>query len=52
MSGFAVRYRGGASPLNLDISTMKLQEYQYQNARFPIYDIAGSQAVETQQVMT
>ena len=52
MTGFAARYRWGGSPLNLDTTTMQLQNYNYKNAIFPIYDIAGSKKVATQQVAT
>ncbi|MCK9466717.1 MAG: FG-GAP-like repeat-containing protein [Candidatus Absconditabacterales bacterium] len=39
---FAIRNRGGASPLNLSGTTDWLSGYKFQDAVLPIFDIAGS----------
>lgn len=46
---FAQRYRWGASPSNIDAATKRLNNYNYKDARMPIYDIAGSRKVDNGQ---
>ena len=44
LAEFSQRNWWGASPLNLDINTNTLTNFDYKNAKLPIYDIAGSKA--------
>jgi len=48
LTGFSQRYRGWASPMNLN-AAQQLTNYNYKDAKFPIYDIAGSKKINTQQ---
>ncbi len=47
MKDFSQRYRGGASVMNMDSTTQKLSNYNYKDARFPIYDIVWSKKIDT-----
>lgn len=47
IQSFTQRIRWGASPMNIDATTKKLANYNYKNAIYPIYDIAGSQSINT-----
>ena len=47
MAEFSQRYRGGSSPMNINSSTQRLNSYNYRDAIFPIYDIAGSKKTDT-----
>lgn len=44
LAQFSRRNRWGASPLNLDMETNTLKNFDYRNSKQPIYDIAWSRA--------
>ena len=47
LTDFSIRNRWGWSPLSMDATTQKLNNYDYRNAILPIYNIAGSKKIDT-----
>lgn len=51
LTWFSARNRWWASPLNMNSTTQKLENYNYKNAILPIYNIAGSKKIESSQTV-
>ncbi|MFA5747781.1 MAG: hypothetical protein WC872_01575, partial [Candidatus Absconditabacterales bacterium] len=49
IAGFAKRNRGGASAINLNFTTNKLNYFNYTEAKLPIYDIGGSIKIDNKE---